>query len=449
MEVLVRLVAGVMFSPRGGSAHVARALNERLAADGHEASLVVGSVPEGHGDAAAFYRGLDVCPVVFGRDAPMHPSYEDREGAVDPCFATVDAAGYEAHVAAWATAFERAGASEADVLHLHHLTPLNEAAHRVAPSVPIVGHIHGTELLMLETIAAGPPAHWCHADVWASRMRGWANRCERLILPAKTQVDRAVRLLDVPHERCVVVSNGVDAAKFAPGPVDRESFWHEHLVRAPRGWLPGAREGSLAYNAAEIARLVDGPVFVCCGRFTAVKRIPLLVEAWAAARQATPQCPASLVILGGHPGEWEGEHPHDAIERTGARDVFLAGWHSHADLPNFFRASDALVMTSAREQFGLVLVEAMASGIPCLAVDAFGPSEIVEHGRTGWLVPPDDATLMTRALVEAFNSPDDRARRGAAARKVAIERYGWGPIGRRVAEVLSGCIVEQPWSLAG
>ncbi len=38
------------------------------------------------------------------------------------------------------------------MLHLHHLTPLNEAAARVAPDVPVVGHLHGTELLMLEAI---------------------------------------------------------------------------------------------------------------------------------------------------------------------------------------------------------------------------------------------------------------------------------------------------------
>ena len=57
---------------------------------------------------------------------------------------------------AWARALQSAGAAHADVLHLHHLTPLYEAAARVAPGVPIVGHLHGTELLMLEAIEARP-----------------------------------------------------------------------------------------------------------------------------------------------------------------------------------------------------------------------------------------------------------------------------------------------------
>ena len=49
-----------------------------------------------------------------------------------------------------------AGAAEADILYLHHLTPLNEAAARAFPDLPVLGHIHGSELLMLERIAAGP-----------------------------------------------------------------------------------------------------------------------------------------------------------------------------------------------------------------------------------------------------------------------------------------------------
>ena len=119
-----------------------------------------------HGDARDFYAGLDVRPVDYRarpptrcrRGSPMHPSYEDRADAPDPVFARVDDAAYERLVDFWAQRLEEAGAREADVLHLHHLTPINEAAARVAPDVPVVGHIHGTELLMLEEIEAGPPA---------------------------------------------------------------------------------------------------------------------------------------------------------------------------------------------------------------------------------------------------------------------------------------------------
>ena len=149
------------------------------------------------------------------------------------------------------------------------------------------------------------------------------------------------------------------------------------------------------------------------------------------------------MLVGGHPQEWEGEHPLEAITRTRARDVFLAGWHGHDVLPDFLRASDALVLASAREQFGLVLVEAMACGKPCVAVRAFGPAEIVEDGRTGWLVPPDDVPALADALVAVSDDRAERERRGALARPVAVERYGWPALAERVAWVL-GVAARRP-----
>ena len=102
------------------------------------------------------------------------------------------------------------------MLHLHHLTPIHEAAARVAPDVPVVGHLHGTELLMLEEIEEGPPEGWDHAEAWAERMRRWAERCERLVLLSETQRERAERLLGVDAERCVVLPNGFDPETLLP-----------------------------------------------------------------------------------------------------------------------------------------------------------------------------------------------------------------------------------------
>src|SRR4051812_17643160 len=127
-----------MFFPRGGSAHVARALARELPAHDCDVTVVSGSLSDREvGDAERFYAGVDVHAVDFTRgDAPMQPSYEDRPDAPDHVFATLDDAAYEEHVAAWSQALDEAGAADADVLHLHHLTPIHEAAARVAPGVP-------------------------------------------------------------------------------------------------------------------------------------------------------------------------------------------------------------------------------------------------------------------------------------------------------------------------
>jgi glycosyltransferase involved in cell wall biosynthesis len=428
-----------MFFPRGGSAHVARALAEEMPAHGWDVTLLSGSLGGGGvGDAERFYAGLDVHSVDFAAgDAPMHPSYEDRPGAPDPVFAVVDDAAYEAHVAAWATVLERVGARGFDVLHLHHLTPLHEAAARVAPDVPVVAHLHGTELLMLERIADGAPATWTHAGAWAARMRAWAARAERVILLSASQLARVERLLGADvAARCVVSPNGFDPVTFAPREVDRNALWREHLVTSPRGWRPGAAEGSVRYTDGEVAVLAEAPVLLAIGRFTEVKRMGLLVRAFARARRESARR-AALVLLGGHPGEWEGEHPWDAARASGAPDVFLAGWHEHDVLADFLNAADATVLASVREQFGLVLVEGMACGLPAIAVNRFGPAEIVEDGRTGWLVEPDDEAALAGAMRAAIERPDERARRGALARAAALARWSWPALAERLGAVLA------------
>lgn len=415
---------------------MARALAGELPARGWEVTLVSGSTGEGLGDAEAFYRGLDVHAVDFGAgDAPLHPSFEDRPDAPDRCFARVGDSEYRAHVEAWERVLEDAGAADADVLHLHHLTPLNEAASRVAPNVPVVGHLHGTELLLLERIADGAPAGWLHAAAWARRLRRWARDCERLIVHTPDEIERAVGLLGVDPRVCVVVPNGFDPERFKPGLVDREAFWRRQLVEHPQGWRPGEPVGSVGYDDEQIAALADAVVLLAVGRFTEVKRLGLLVRAFERARRRSSRR-AALVLLGGHPGEWEGEHPLEAVAAAGAQDVFLAGWHDHAALPQFLNAADVQVLASVREQFGLVLVEGMACGLPAIAVDRFGPREIVDAGQTGWLVPPDDERALADAIVAAVDDGEERARRGIAARRAATERWSWPALADDIVAVL-------------
>ncbi|MGZ8650036.1 MAG: glycosyltransferase family 4 protein [Solirubrobacteraceae bacterium] len=441
-----------MFFPRGGSAHVALNLARALPAAGWDVTIVSGSLslPGRPGDARAVYGVLDVHPVDFTRaldaadplraDPPLHPSFEDRTGAPDRVFAAVDDATYEHQVACWARALADAGAADADVLHLHHLTPINEAAALVAPSVPVVGHLHGTELLMLEEIERG--GHdWPYAAEWAQRLRDWAGRCERLVVLSDMQVARAEELLGVDPERCVRVSNGYDPQLFDVSEVDRAAHWRRHLVEEPLGWKPGEEAGSVRYSESDLEAF-GGTVLLYVGRFTAVKRLGVLIEAYARARPGFMH-PAPLVLVGGFPGEWEGEHPADAIARTGARDVYLAGWHGHHELPDFLNAADLLVLPSVAEQFGQVLVEAMACGLPCVAVDSHGPAEILEHGDTGWLVEPDDVAGLANALVEAVNRPEERRRRGGRARAVAADRYSWPALAEEVAAVYGAALGER------
>jgi glycosyltransferase involved in cell wall biosynthesis len=440
----VRVLNGVLFFPRGGSAHVARSLSAALPAHGWEARVLSGSLAGGPGDAEKFYSGLDVHAVDFATgDAPMQPSYEDRPGAPDRCFALVDDAEYRAHVAAWELALGDAAADSFDVLLLNHLTPLNEAARRAVPEIPVVGHLHGTELLMLEQIRDGAPAHWRHADAWARRMRRWAQLCAAVVVQTQGNVDRAVDLLGVERDACIVLANGFEPDLFAPRKVDRAAFWRRMLVDEPHGWRPGEDPGSLAYDADQVAVLDEAVTLIAVGRYTAVKRIGLVVDAFAGAERRAGRVSA-LVIVGGFPGEWEGEHPCNAVRRTGARNVFLAGWQEHQTLSSFLNAADAQVLASVREQFGLVLVEGMACGLPAIAVNRLGPAEVIDDGRTGWLVEPDDVEQLTDAMVSVLEDDPERLRRGHAARDAAVLRWSWPALAGQMAHALAGTVRMVP-----
>lgn len=441
---------GMYFYPRGGSAHSCRSLARELGRNDLEVTLLAGSRPDLGGEASApnFYAGLDLRPVDFAPaisspdpmryrgpagTAPIHGSYEDRPGAADRVLASLDDDAFELQVEAWTEAVAAAAEPAVDVLYLHHLTPLNEAAARVMPGVPIVGHVHGTELLMLERIAAGAPAAWTYAEEWRERICAWAATCGRIVVNDRSGLERAATLLDVDEERFACIPNGFDPI-FHPGDVDRRAHWRRHLLEEPRGWRPGEPPGSVAYDERDLEAL-DGVVLLAVGRFTEVKRLPLLIEAFARA-QAEFGEPVALVLIGGHLDEWEGEHPWEAIERTGARDVFLAGWHRHDELPPLLRAGDLLVHASVWEAFGQVLVEAMACGLPVIAVNRGGPATIVADPETGWLVGPDDAEALSRAMVAAVADGADRRRRGERAREQAVERFSWSQLGAELGEVV-------------
>lgn len=431
---------GLLFFPRGGSAQVARYLARFLPEAGWQATIACGSLgePGDESHAETFYEGLDVNALDYEAAEVFQPSYEDREGAPDRVFASVDDDTYEHLVSAWEDQLGSAGAAEADVLHLHHLTPINEAAERAFPNVPRIGHLHGTELLMLGEIEQGPPDGWDHAEEWAQRMRRWAGACERLFVLSPDAVRRVPDLLGVAPEKVVWAPNGFDPVGFDRRPAgedERWEVWRRWLVEEPRGWDESGEPGSVAYEESDLAPFGQGgPVLLYVGRYTEVKRIPLLIRAHARARDKFDR-PAPLVLLGGFPGEWEGEHPLAVARETENSDVFLAGWRGHGDLPTGLNAADLLVLPSVREQFGQVLVEAMACGLPVIAADAHGPAEIVERGETGWLVAPDDEDAMAEALIEAVNGEDERRRRGEAAYEQSRSRYSWPSLARGVTSI--------------
>lgn len=442
------------FYPRGGSAQVVRYLAAAQRKLGRRTRIVTGSLgrPGEPGHAATFFAGLPVVTADFGpavdarrrgqdpmsQPVPMHPSYEDRPGAPDRVFAALSPALAEHQERSWGRVLDRVRAAE--VLHLHHLTPLHEAARRRFPGVPVVTQLHGTELLMLERIVTGDvPPSWSYSGYWLRRLRETAGCSDHLVTASPDHAERARAVLRV--DRVSVVPHGVDTERFHPiglSTAQRLALLRRWLVDDPQGWDSSGRPGSIRYAATDLSAFVDGdrtrPVLLFVGRFTAVKRLPLLLRAYARVRaRLGPVAP--LLVWGGHPGEWEGPHPYDLAGRDG---IFFAGWRGHDELPSGFACADLLVAPSVGEAFGIVYLEAMAAGLPVVATRTGGPAAFVNvdpAAPVGWLVPPDDEDALVAALVEALTDPGGRLARGRAARAFAQRGFSWTRVAEAVAEV--------------
>lgn len=484
-----RVVMGLLFFPRGGSAQVCHYLSRALADAGWSVAVVSGSLGRAGEPthAPTFFAGielhhLDYTPAVARFEAggsaleapvPLHPSYEDREGAPDVLLTAVDPRLADHLSAAWEAPLAAAAAQGADVFHLHHLTPQHDAVARRWPDVPVVAHLHGTEIKLMEAIevragiarslgtelslmpehpgGAGLPlgaldeeqrevfettrwAQWRHGEAWLERMRCQASRSDHVVVVSPPDRATAVPLLRIDPERVTDVPNGVDTEEFRPrrfSAQERRALFRRWLVEDPRGWDEGGEPGAVRYREADLDRLLgpegDTAVLIFVGRFTAAKRVPLLVEAFARAR-AESRRPMSLLIWGGHPGEWEGEHPVTASRRVGAEGIFFAGWRGHEDLPAGLAACDALVMPSVNDSYPQTPLEAMAVGRPVIATRSGGFPSMINLDRarpTGWLVPPDDVAGLAGALVEAVDDPGERAHRAQAALLHARANFSW------------------------
>ena len=458
-----RVIMTSAFYPRGGSAQVVRYLGGALETLGHAVTVCCGSLgpPGSSSHAATFFAGLNVEALDFteaaawfdrGRDpmaapVPMHPSFEDRPGVPDRVCASLDDDAYHRQLAVWHSLLGRVGLP--DLYHIHHLTPVNDAVAALGDR-PTLVHLHGTELKMLADIRLGGGDRWKHSAEWDQRMVKAGQRADRLVVISPTDRQLAIDLLGVNPAVIEVVPNGVDADRFVPLRLERSERllrWRHWLVKEPLGWDESGRPGTIRYSDDDMERSflhpATGellPVLLFVGRFLDFKRVPLLIRAYATACEALGPDSPPLVIWGGYPGEWEGEHPHTVATSLGVNGVFFVGWRGHEELVTGLNCADVFVAPSVDEPFGQVYLEAMACGLPVIATDSGGPRSFVAADPArlnGWRVKPDDETALADAIVQAASSKSIRRERGRQARRLIERRFDWHRIARHIDRIYS------------
>lgn len=206
-----------------------------------------------------------------------------------------------------------------------------------------------------------------------------------------------------------------DARRFLPIPAERVRVLYHGVPRSSASSIADCRE------EREAARLPARAFVVALfGRIEPAKGQQVLVEAMA--RLTARGCDA-YALLYGHP--MQPRHLEDLqarIERLALGErVKYRGFHPNPQ--QIMGCFDCIVLTTYNETFGLVLIEAMRAGVAVVGTDAGGVPEIIEHERTGLLVPPGDPAALADALERLARDPALRTRLAAAGKASADERF--------------------------
>ena len=170
-----------------------------------------------------------------------------------------------------------------------------------------------------------------------------------------------------------------------------------------------------------------GPNVLFVGRLEKRKGLKHLLRAMAGVWDHFPR--ARLIVVGSGPLL---EDYRRLVESRRVENVEFAGFVSSDDLVRYYRSCDVFCAPSTgQESFGIVLLEAMASGKPLVASDIPGYRYVVTHGVEGFLVPPKDEQALALSLVRLLSDAELRAKMGQAGRRRA-EMFSWDKIASRV-----------------
>ena len=228
----------------------------------------------------------------------------------------------------------------------------------------------------------------------------------------------------------------------------KAALTHDRVHHLPNGVTPESfSNGDRAAGRNALGWPEDAIAFGCLSRIDPQKNQLLLVEAFASLVQSQPGREFRL-LLGG-PVTSPGYHQEitDLAGRLGiARLVDLhpavvAESKTHRDL---LAALDAFVLPSRHEPFGIVVLEAWASGLPVIASRVGGLTKLVTHEKDGLHFPSGDAAALTAALARLADSPEFRESMAAAGSVKVTREYTWKAVAAKLEEIYQAAEARHP-----
>ena len=287
-----------------------------------------------------------------------------------------------------------------DVVHGHDWL-VGRAAAGLAErlGVPFLATVHATEFGRHQGWVDKPPQSHIHAaERWMVR------RAQRVITCSHYMRGHVADVFDVDERRVTVIPNGIDPADMRP-------------------------MGDLAALRRDFAA-PDEKLVLLVGRLVYEKGFQTALEALPAVLRRVPGVRFLVAGSGTHEAQLREQARRLGLMRHG---MFL-GWIGDDVLHSLYRIADLCVVPSLYEPFGLVALEAMASGCPCLVADTGGLREVVPHGDVGLRFRSRDARSLARMLERMLTDDALRDRLVAEASEHVL-RFDWSDVARRTRGV--------------
>jgi glycosyltransferase involved in cell wall biosynthesis len=236
----------------------------------------------------------------------------------------------------------------------------------------------------------------------------WKNKLEK----------RVSSVLDAENQEHHLATKIVVASSYTKQTLTQQGVLASKIAVNPYG------VDTLQFSPAPKPRKNQPLRFLYLGNVTALKGIPLLLEAWRS--PSMQNCELWLVGL-------VSDHERSLIPSL--RGLKVLGKCLRKDLPELIKQCDVLVFPSYSDGFGLVLLEALASGLPIITTEATGGPDLIQNGVEGLIIPSGDRDALQSAMTYFVDNPEKLQDMAEAARSCA-EKFTWNAYGDRWNQLL-------------
>jgi glycosyltransferase involved in cell wall biosynthesis len=287
-----------------------------------------------------------------------------------------------------------------DIIHVQSLFPVSRYGRRQARKlkIPLVMTYH----TLIEEYAHYIPFFKKPTQNFLIKLsRNFANSCDQIVTPSSPMKEKLLEYgVSKPIE---IIPTGIRIEDFKT--TDPEKLKRKYNID------------------------LDKKILLYAGRIAEEKNLPFLIQAYKKIIDQYPK--VHLLIVGDGPDKGKIEKEVKSLELE--KNVTFAGFLDREEITKVYGAIDIFTFPSKTETQGIVVAEAMAGGNPAIAVNEMGPTEIIEDGKNGYLVP-DNETVFAEKVLELLKNPTKMDEMAESARARA-EEFDYHKTGQKMLEL--------------